>query len=51
MDTNVKSVVALSELAVPYLEKTKGVIISMSSMGSIRPFSAVSICDFLNLFC
>ena len=37
MDTNLKSVIALSQLAVPYLEKTKGVIINVSSAASIGP--------------
>ena len=36
MDTNVKSVVALSQLAVPYLEKTKGVIVNVSSVASTK---------------
>ena len=37
MNTNLKPVVALSQLAVPYLEKTKGVIVNVSSVGSMRP--------------
>lgn len=34
---NVRSVLALSQLAVPYLEKTKGNIINISSISSIKP--------------
>ena len=34
---NVRSVVYLTQLAVPYLEKTRGNIINISSMASIRP--------------
>ena len=40
-NTNVKSVVAMSQLVIPYLEKTKGVIVNVSSMSSMRPFSPV----------
>nr|XP_027194413.1 uncharacterized protein LOC113789119 [Dermatophagoides pteronyssinus] len=36
---NVRSVVYLTQLAVPYLEKTCGNIINISSMASIRPHS------------
>ena len=39
MDENLKSVVYLTYLAVPYLEKTKGVIINISSVTSIKPVS------------
>jgi NAD(P)-dependent dehydrogenase (short-subunit alcohol dehydrogenase family) len=37
MSTNVKGVLLLSTLAVPYLEKTKGNIINVSSTGGMRP--------------
>ena len=49
-NTNVKSVVALSQLVVPYLEQTKGVIVNVSSMGSIRPFSPVRFIHFIQSF-
>ena len=45
MDTNVKSVVALTQLVVPYLEKTKGVIVNVSSVGSMKPSDVrIAIC-------
>lgn len=34
---NVRSVLALSQLAVPFLEKTKGNIINISSVSSVKP--------------
>jgi len=37
MDLNVRSVFFLTSLAIPYLEKTKGVIINISSIASIKP--------------
>jgi len=37
MNTNVRSVFYLTHLAVPYLEKTKGNIINISSAGSVKP--------------
>ena len=37
MNTNVKAVIELSQLVVPHLEKTKGVIINVSSIASIKP--------------
>ena len=39
MDLNVRSVFLLTSLAIPYLEKTKGVIINISSIASIKPVS------------
>ena len=39
MDTNVRSVVLLTSLAAPYLEQTKGTIINISSLVSLRPVS------------
>lgn len=39
MDINVRSVFYLTALAIPYLEKTKGVIINISSIASIKPVS------------
>jgi NADP-dependent 3-hydroxy acid dehydrogenase YdfG len=42
MSTNVKGVLLLSALAVPYLEKTKGNIINVSSTGGMRPVSSFS---------
>ncbi|KAK0427225.1 hypothetical protein QR680_010122 [Steinernema hermaphroditum] len=39
MAINVKSVVRLNKLAVPHLEKTKGNIINVSSVASMRVFS------------
>src|SRR5699024_3001695 len=43
MAINVRSVVALTKLAVPHLEKTKGSVINISSGASIKP---VRICWF-----
>lgn len=37
MDTNVRAVVLLSHYAVPYLEKTKGNIVNISSVASTKP--------------
>jgi len=39
MDTNLRCVVLLSHLAMPYLEKTKGCIINISSIASMKPVS------------
>ena len=36
INTNIKSVIALSQLVVPYLEKTKGVIVNVSSVGAFK---------------
>jgi NAD(P)-dependent dehydrogenase (short-subunit alcohol dehydrogenase family) len=36
-NTNLRSVMYLTRLAVPYLEKTKGNIINISSVGGLRP--------------
>ena len=45
IDTNLKSVVALNQLAVPYLEKTEGVIVNVSSVASMRPSDVrIAIC-------
>ncbi|XP_054167647.1 3-oxoacyl-[acyl-carrier-protein] reductase FabG-like [Oppia nitens] len=37
MDTNLRCVVMLSHLAMPFLEKTKGCIINISSIASMKP--------------
>ena len=37
MGTNLKSVVALTKLAVPYLIKTKGNVVSVSSIAAVKP--------------
>jgi len=37
MNVNLRPVLLLTHLAVPHLEKTKGVIINTSSIGGIRP--------------
>ena len=37
MNLNVRSVIVLTQLVIPYLEKTKGVIVNVSSIASIRP--------------
>jgi len=37
MDTNVRCIVKLTQLAIPYLEKTKGNIINISSVASLKP--------------
>lgn len=37
MDVNLRSVVQLTHIAVPYLEKTKGVIVNVSSIASTKP--------------
>lgn len=34
------SVVELTQLAIPYLEKTRGNVINVGSVGSVRPFVA-----------
>jgi len=39
LKVNVRSVVELTQLAVPYLEKTKGNIINISSIAAIKPVS------------
>lgn len=36
-DTNVRSVIRLTQLAVPHLEKTKGNIVNISSLAGMRP--------------
>ncbi|XP_055312464.1 3-oxoacyl-[acyl-carrier-protein] reductase FabG-like [Sitodiplosis mosellana] len=38
LDTNLRSVIILTNLAVPHLEKTKGNIINISSVCGLRPF-------------
>uniref|UniRef100_A0A914LL81 Ketoreductase domain-containing protein n=1 Tax=Meloidogyne incognita TaxID=6306 RepID=A0A914LL81_MELIC len=42
MDVNVKSLIRLTQLAVPYLEKTKGSIVNVSSISGICAFPAVT---------
>jgi len=37
MDLNVRSIVYLTSLAIPYLEKTKGTIINISSIAAMKP--------------
>jgi len=37
MELNVRSVVCLTSLAIPYLEKTKGTIINISSIAAMKP--------------
>lgn len=37
LDTNVRSVIRLTQLAVPYLEKTKGNVVNISSLAGLRP--------------
>uniref|UniRef100_A0AC35FE54 Uncharacterized protein n=1 Tax=Panagrolaimus sp. PS1159 TaxID=55785 RepID=A0AC35FE54_9BILA len=41
LDVNLKAPIALTELAIPYLEKTKGCIINVSSGGSQKPFPSI----------
>ncbi len=57
MKLNLRSVVYLTHLAVEYLEKTKGVIINVSSVTGLKPVSNFFILilknrfkKFLNLF-
>lgn len=45
IDTNLRSVIALSHYAVPYLEKTKGNIVNVSSICGLRAF------DVYNSYC
>ncbi|TKR82278.1 hypothetical protein L596_016024 [Steinernema carpocapsae] len=40
-DVNVKSIIALNNLALPYLENTKGNIVSVSSLASVHPADAM----------
>ncbi|KAI3422315.1 hypothetical protein GPALN_012838 [Globodera pallida] len=42
MDVNVKSMIRLSQLAVPHLQKTKGNIVNVSSIAGICAFPAVT---------
>ena len=52
MDTNLKAVIALTQLAVSYLEKTKGVIVNVSNVAAIKPSEArifISIIQFIYL--
>ncbi|KAL3082943.1 hypothetical protein niasHS_010745 [Heterodera schachtii] len=42
MNVNVKSMIRLSQLVVPYLEKTKGSIVNVSSIAGICAFPAVT---------
>uniref|UniRef100_A0A914YC76 Uncharacterized protein n=1 Tax=Panagrolaimus superbus TaxID=310955 RepID=A0A914YC76_9BILA len=41
LDVNLKSVIHLTELAIPHLEKTKGNIVSVSSIGSQKTNTSV----------
>ncbi|XP_049942340.1 3-oxoacyl-[acyl-carrier-protein] reductase FabG-like [Schistocerca serialis cubense] len=41
MNVNVRSVIVLTQLAVPHLEKTKGTIINVSSIAGIRSFPGI----------
>uniref|UniRef100_A0AC35FE84 SDR family oxidoreductase n=1 Tax=Panagrolaimus sp. PS1159 TaxID=55785 RepID=A0AC35FE84_9BILA len=41
LDVNLKSVIALTELAIPHLEKTKGNIVNVSSIGSQKTSTSV----------
>jgi len=43
MNINLRPVLLLTHLAVPHLEKTKGVIINVSSVGGIRPFPPMTV--------
>jgi len=43
MDVNVRSVFYLTALAIPYLEKTKGVIINISSIASMKPSAKTTV--------
>ena len=49
MNTNIKSVIALSQLVVSHLEKTKGVIVNVSSVGAFKA-SPVRISNILLLY-
>ena len=42
MKLDVRSVVYLTHLAVPYLEKTKGVIINISSVAGLKPVRMIN---------
>lgn len=37
IDTNVRSVIRLTQLAIPHLEKTKGNVVNISSLAGVRP--------------
>lgn len=39
--TNVRSVVQLTKLAVPHLERTRGNVVNVSSIAALRPFAGV----------
>uniref|UniRef100_A0AC34GPP2 Oxidoreductase n=1 Tax=Panagrolaimus sp. ES5 TaxID=591445 RepID=A0AC34GPP2_9BILA len=42
MKVNLRSIVHLTQLAIPYLEKTKGNIVNVSSAGAVRAFPDVT---------
>jgi NAD(P)-dependent dehydrogenase (short-subunit alcohol dehydrogenase family) len=42
MNTNVRAIVRLCHLAVPYLKQTKGNIVSVSSVASTKPVRNIS---------
>lgn len=41
LDTNLRSIVKLTQLAVPHLEKTKGNIVNVSSYAGLRPLNQI----------
>uniref|UniRef100_A0A914EH13 Uncharacterized protein n=1 Tax=Acrobeloides nanus TaxID=290746 RepID=A0A914EH13_9BILA len=41
MNVNLRAVITLTKLALPYLEKTKGNIVNVSSIGAHKPFPAM----------
>ena len=43
MNTNVRSVLSLISLAIPYLEKTKGSVVNVSSVAGMKPVSFPSL--------
>ena len=43
MDLNVRSVFSLTQLAIPYLEKTKGNIVNVSSVAGLRSFANATV--------
>ena len=48
MNLNVRSVVYLTSLAIPYLEKTKGTIINISSIAAMKPVNNHCLTFFLS---
>ena len=49
MHLNVRSVMCLTSLAIPYLEKTKGTIINISSIAAMKPVSNLKAIDRFNV--